>query len=108
MRLRRYERIANAICSAFSTNHLSEATSLHTEGSLENIDRLLKRDVDLALLQANMVGSSSITVVAPLYYEAVHLVVRNGSGINSIADLKGKNVLIGMEKSVRMLFQRCS
>ena len=94
-----YERIANAICTAFSASQLCDATSLHTEGSLENIDKLLNRNVDLALLQANMVGSSPITVVAPLYYEAVHLLVRNGSGINSIADLKGKNVLIGVEKS---------
>jgi TRAP transporter TAXI family solute receptor len=94
-----YERIANAICTSFSADHLRDATSLHTEGSVENIDKLLSRDVDLALLQANMVGSSAITVVAPLYYEAVHLVVRNGSGINSIDELKGKNVMIGVEKS---------
>jgi TRAP transporter TAXI family solute receptor len=94
-----YERIANAICTSFSADHLCEATSLHTEGSLENIDKLLSRNVDLALLQANMVGSSAIAVVAPLYYEAVHLVVRKGSGINSIADLQGKHVLIGVEKS---------
>ncbi len=94
-----YERIANAICSSFSADNLCDATSLHTEGSLENIDRLLNRNVDLALLQANMVGSSSITVVAPLYYEAVHLVVRNGSGIRSIADLRDKNVMVGVEKS---------
>ena len=94
-----YERIANAICTSLSADHLCDATSLHTEGSLENIDRLLSRDVDLALLQANMVGSSAITVVAPLYYEAVHLVVRNGTNITCMADLKGKNVLIGVEKS---------
>ncbi len=94
-----YERIANAICTAFSAEHLCDATSLHTEGSLENIDKLLSRNVDLALLQANMVGSSPITVVAPLYYEAVHLIVRNDAGIDSIADLKQKNVMIGVEKS---------
>ena len=94
-----YERIANAICTAFSADHTCDATSLHTEGSLENIDKLLNRNVDLALLQANMVGSSPITVVAPLYYEAVHLVVRRDAGVRSIADLKQKNVLIGVEKS---------
>jgi len=94
-----YERIANAICTSFSADHLCDATSLHTEGSLENIDKLLSRNVDLALLQANMVGSSPITVVAPLYYEAVHLIVRNDSGINSVADLKQMNVMIGVEKS---------
>ncbi len=94
-----YERIANAICTSLSAEHLCDATSLHTEGSAENIDKLLNRNVDLALLQANMVGSSAIAVVAPLYHEAVHLVVRNGSDIHSIADLKGKNVMIGVEKS---------
>lgn len=94
-----YERIANAICTTFSADHACDATSLHTEGSLENIDKLLSRNVDLALLQANMVGSSPITVVAPLYYEAVHLIVRTGSAIHSIADLKQKNVMIGVEKS---------
>ncbi len=94
-----YERIANAICTSFSADHLCDATSLNTEGSLENIDKLLSRNVDLALLQANMVGSSPIRVVAPLYYEAVHLIVRKGSGIYSIADLKHRNVMIGVEKS---------
>ncbi len=94
-----YERIANAICTAFTAERVCDATSLHTEGSLDNIDKLLNRQVDLALLQANMVGSSPITVVAPLYYEAVHLLVREGSGISSIADLSGKHVLIGVEKS---------
>lgn len=33
--------------------------------------------------------------MAPLYPEAIHVVVRKGSGIKSIADLKGRRVSVG-------------
>ncbi len=94
-----YERIANAICSAMGATTLCEATLLNTEGSLENIEHLLSRKSDLALLQANSVDSAAIAVVAPLYYEAVHLLVHNDSNIYKVADLRGKHVLLGSEKS---------
>lgn len=94
-----YDRVANVVCSALSGQNLCEATSMHTEGSIDNIEKLLNRHVDLALLQANSVRSSSIAVVAPLYYEAVHLIARRSSGVASIGDLKGKRILVGGEKS---------
>ena len=94
-----YERIANAICSSLSATTLCEATLLNTEGSLENIEQLLSRKSDLALLQANSVDSAAIAVVAPLYYEALHLLVRNDTTLNDIADLRGKRVMLGSEKS---------
>ncbi len=94
-----YERIANAICSSLGSETKCEATSLNTEGSLENIEQLLNRKVDLALLQANSVESAAIAVVSPLYYEAVHLLVRSDSPIKSISDLRGKRVVLGTAKS---------
>ncbi len=94
-----YEKIANSICAALATSTSCEATILNTEGSLDNIERLLGRKADLALLQANSVHSSAIAVVAPLYYEAVHVLVRNDIDVHAIEDLRGKRVLLGSEKS---------
>ncbi len=101
-----YERVANALCSQLSTIANCEATSLNTEGSIENIDRLLNRSVDLALLQANTVSSPMIAVVSPLYYEAVHLVTRRGKAIQSLQDLKGKRVMVGGERSGNLLVSK--
>jgi eukaryotic-like serine/threonine-protein kinase len=98
-----YERVANALCSQLSSLPHCEATSMNTEGSMENIERLLRRNVDLALLQANTVTSPQIAVVSPLYYEAVHVVVRRDAAIRTLADLRGKRVMVGGEKSGNLL-----
>lgn len=59
-----------------------------TAGSIENSRLLMDRQCDLALLQASSVRSETIAVVAPLYYEAVHLLVPKGSTLESLEAIK--------------------
>ncbi len=88
------------------------AAAVSTEGSVDNVLRLAKGELDLALSQADVafdasVGSGrfdgapldSIRAIANLYPEAVHLLVRRDSGIASVADLANRPVSLGEEKS---------
>jgi TRAP transporter TAXI family solute receptor len=51
------------------------------------------------MLQATSVRSDRVAVVAPLYYEAVHVVARRNREINEIKDLVGHRVAIGLKDS---------
>lgn len=85
------------------------ATAVATQGSVENVKAIAKGALDMALTQANVAfdayhGTGSFTgqeplsnlrAVANLFPEAVHLVVRDESGIESVGDLKGERVSLG-------------
>ena len=85
-------------------------------GSLYNIKSLLnKRFAQFAIVQADALNYASlmgkngdksykdvdenIRTIFPLYKEEIHLLVNKKSGINSIMDLRNKNVNVGSEGS---------
>ena len=91
-----------------------------TAGSLENLKLVAEGEADLALFQPGsrenlkaftpmMLEQEAqridpdrlghVAFVANLYSQPLHIVVRNGSGIESLGDLKGKVVNIGPELS---------
>jgi TRAP transporter TAXI family solute receptor len=83
-----------------------------TEGSLGNVRLLSERSAQFALAQNDVVRSAyqgrgrfsgapqpALRAVASLFPEAIHLVARAGSGIQGVADLKGKRVDIGPDGS---------
>ncbi len=89
------------------------ATAQTTHGSIDNINGIVKGYFDTALAQSDMVAAAyngtgvygkknpitSLRVIANLYPEDVHLVVRRGAGIQSIKGLKGKRVSIDVPGS---------
>ena len=83
-----------------------------TEGSVANIRQLYDGSAEFALVQNDVARSAfagrgrfagapqpELRAVASLFPEAVHLVVRAGSGITGVADLKGKRVELGTSGS---------
>jgi eukaryotic-like serine/threonine-protein kinase len=70
-----------------------------TVGSMENVQRLINRESELALLQGTALSSNRVSVVAPLYYEAVHLVVRKAMAARSLADLSNRRIAVGIQDS---------
>ncbi|WP_343868931.1 TAXI family TRAP transporter solute-binding subunit [Caenispirillum bisanense] len=89
------------------------AAAVSTNGSVANVEALEARTVDLALVQAD-VGFwawkgegifsgrepfAGLRALAYLYPESIHLVARADSDIRTLADLRGKRVSIGEEKS---------
>ena len=96
------------------------ATVLTTAGSLENLKLVAEGKADLALFQpgsretlkayaqalleqeAQRIDPAKlghVAFVANLYSQPLHIAVRDGSGIESLADLKGRVVNLGPELS---------
>ncbi|GAB3174713.1 TAXI family TRAP transporter solute-binding subunit [Streptomyces incanus] len=93
-----------------------EVRLLTSDGSQENVRRVATGQADFAIAAADAVqtyklsgarGADGLRGVARLYDDYVQLVVPPGSGIRSVADLRGKRVAIGPPKSgVRLIANR--
>ena len=93
------------------------------KGGGQNIkDVRFLKGVDLGITQSNLLGyykrtneigtiDDKIVYIAKLFNEEMHLIVREGAGINSLADLAGKKVNFsdigsGTQLSTRDIFER--
>jgi hypothetical protein len=103
-----YYPFGGAMAQIFNTKIPNmNVTAQATGASIENLRLVNKKDAEMAIVQSDMMdyafnGKESfkeklpnIRGIAILYPEVVQVVVRADSGINSIADLKGKKVGVG-------------
>ncbi len=72
---------------------------LETEGSLQNMELLAKRRVQLALVQGDTPTQPSVEAIASLFPEMFHLIAATKSNIQSVGDLQGKRVALMPEGS---------
>lgn len=108
-----YYPVGNAMARLLNYN-LGKTVTLAepTAGSIDNVEYLRKKQIDLALMQSDVAwmaynGSSvyagnsyrGLRVLASLYTEKVQIVVRADSGIKKLSDLKGKKVALGEKNS---------
>jgi uncharacterized protein len=89
------------------------AAAQTTRGSISNIEGVTKHNLETGLAQSDMVHAAfhgsgvyatskafkNLRVIANLYPESVHLVVRKGAGISRVEDLKGKRVSMDLHGS---------
>lgn len=94
-----YDNVASAIADVLVQQAKCHAEAVQTVGSSDNAERLEREEVQLGLVQADAMGSPTLAVVAPLYYEAVHILVKPELAIAKIEDLRGHHLLLGSEKS---------
>ncbi|MGY0399362.1 MAG: TAXI family TRAP transporter solute-binding subunit [Ostreibacterium sp.] len=90
-----------------------QTQNITSPGSVANLEKLIKGDVETAFVQSDIAywaytgtglfknkdKMTNIRAIASLYPEAMHIIVKKGSGINSIADMKNKRVSVGERKS---------
>ncbi|SOD99833.1 TAXI family TRAP transporter solute-binding subunit [Caenispirillum bisanense] len=96
------------------------AAAVSTNGSVANVEALAAGAMDLALVQADVAfwawkgdgifskrePMETLRALGYLYPESIHLVARVESGIETVADLKGKRVSLGEEKSGTLVESR--
>jgi len=68
---------------------------LATTGTGENLALIDKHEVDLALVSNGVPGNASTTLIAPLFAEAVQLIVRKDAQFGTPFDLRQRRVAIG-------------
>lgn len=83
--------------------------ALLTAGSPENIDLLLRGEAEVAFAQSGVAYAAlgargtgargALRGLTHLYPNAMHLVVRRGSGIRTVADLRGRRFVPGARDS---------
>lgn len=89
-----------------------ELEILNTAGSIDNIERLQKGEVDIAFVQsgtgqqAAASEESSLISLASVYYEPLWLFMSSSQEISSLAELQGKRIAIGAKGSGTQVISR--
>ena len=113
-----YYPLGGAIASRLSAGDASrQYTAEVTGGSVENIARIARGQIDLGFAigtsaRAAYEGSDDgaavpdLRIVAPLYPNVAHVLVRDRAGIASLGELAGKSVSVGSAGSGTEQFAR--
>lgn len=94
-----YYDLAGKISDRMKTGSGREPTVTATSGSVENLKHLLDKHADVALMQESSVRGDQVAVVAPLFFEPIHILVPKESMIQRVEDLKGQAVVLGSKDS---------
>ena len=105
-----YYTLGGGLAQLISANTKLRATAAETTASVQNIQQLVKGDYDVAFALADTAADAvngkesfdkpqKIAALARIYSNYTHVVVRASSGINSVADLRGKKISTGSPKS---------
>jgi TRAP transporter TAXI family solute receptor len=103
-----YYPIGGAFASRLTARDTGRTwTAEVTGGSVENIQRLMNGEMDLGFAIGTTVfeaynggrdfatPATRLRVIAPLYANVTHVLVRDGAGIASVAELRGHRVSVG-------------
>jgi TRAP transporter TAXI family solute receptor len=102
-----YYPVGGMIANAVSTDKIN-VSAVATNGSVANVNGIVGGSMESGFSQADInawayTGTGiyegkpkieELRVIANLYPESVHVVVKKGAGIKSLADLKGKRVSV--------------
>jgi len=94
-----YNLVGKALVQALAEQVGSKIELFSTQGSSENVEFLSNGKAHLALMQADLVDESSVAVIAPLYYEVVHLMIRQDLPLVKVEELRNRRVYLGNAKS---------
>ncbi|TWU04617.1 TAXI family TRAP transporter solute-binding subunit [Stieleria varia] len=70
-----------------------------SQGSIDNMDRLGRGEVDLAIVQNDTAPAPDVQTLLPLHRAVCHFLVPKSSDIQSVYDLRGKRVGVGQQNS---------
>ena len=90
-----YNDVSAKIAGRIKSAHDVTTSIIATGGSFQNREHLISGKVHLAPMQAAAISGDDLCVVAPLFYEAVHVLARHDSEIQSIDQLRGHRVAVG-------------
>ncbi len=94
-----YHQVGDLLSEIWQKHTDSTLEIVSSSGSGENRSSLINHDVDLAILQGDVVPLDGFSIIAPLYPELVHVIVRKESDIHRVQDLRDHQILIGSPNS---------
>ncbi|MDJ0509112.1 MAG: TAXI family TRAP transporter solute-binding subunit [Crocosphaera sp.] len=99
-----YQRISSQIkLSADTIEQIKVTDQYNSQGSQQNLQRLLNKEVDFAIVQLDVASEAmkegKVNTLLVLTQEYLHIVTKADSEIETLADLQGKRVIVGAEGS---------
>jgi len=94
-----YFDFAGKLSDRMQTSSHKQPSVLSTGGSFENLRLLTENQAQIALIQESTIRTDQVAVVAPLFFEAVHVLVPKSSDIERIEQLAGKSIVMGAKDS---------
>ena len=104
-----YYQVGAAIGTAVQNAGVS-VNMIPTAGSNENVALAQSLDIDIGMANSDALygafhgeltysdaGAQAIQEVAALYYSQMHIYTKDGSGIQSVSDMKGKKICVGSQ-----------
>ena len=91
-----YDQVGRGLVQALFNHHGVAATARETHGSEENIRLLLFDLIQVGIAQREVISASQgVSIVAPLYADKIHVVVRRDADIRSLKALENHNGSLG-------------
>ena len=90
-----YTELSSELATRVAEKHSVRTSVTASSGSLDNRAMLVAGEIDLAPMQATAIGGDRLKVVAPLFYEVLYVLVREGTSIETLSDLPGHRVGVG-------------
>ncbi len=85
--------------SAENVEQIDVIDNYNSQGSQQNLQRLLNKEVDFAIVQLDVASAAmkagKVKTLLVLTQEYLHIVTKEDSDIKSLADLEGKRVIVG-------------
>ena len=105
-----YHELASALGEHLERRTGRKVQLLPSKGSVENRELLRGGATELAIMQAAAVPLSELAVLAPLYPEVLHVIVRRGSEVAEVRDIAQRSFALGregsgMRASTKLLFE---
>ncbi|MDJ0583120.1 TAXI family TRAP transporter solute-binding subunit [Crocosphaera sp.] len=99
-----YQSISSQIkLSADTIEQIDVTDNYNSQGSQQNLQRLLDKEVDFAIVQLDVASDAmkegKVNTLLVLTQEYLHIVTKADSEIKTLPDLQGKRVIIGAEGS---------
>lgn len=92
-----YYKIATGIKDAMELSGKYNVKLIYTKGSKHNLELLNKGEVDIAIIQGDIIPQKDVRLIAQLFPETLHLVVRKDSGINTFEEAINSRICIGSD-----------
>lgn len=90
-----YDDFSRSLARKLETICEVKTEVISSSGSLDNRNRLSSGEVHLAPMQAGAMGSDDLCVIAPLFFEAIHVLVRADSPLTHVDQIGGHEIAVG-------------
>ena len=90
-----YNEFSKRLADRVRSTHSVKTSIVPSGGSFDNREKLINGEVDLAPMQASAISGNDLCVVAPMFFEAVHVLAQSKTSITKVEELRDHQVAVG-------------